>query len=162
MKIDFAAAQLDESAEQAVRPKANPIPRERPFSGFRLPWSGQSTSLIGSQVSSLAIQVIAVRALHADAMQMGYLTASQTIPYLAFSLFIGVLSDRSPKRGLMIGSDVIRALILMGAALLVGSRHLSIAILCGVVCLISALNLIFDAALGAWIPELCDLRQRLR
>jgi hypothetical protein len=74
------------------------------FFGFRLLWTGQSISLIGSQLSTLAIQIIAVNFLHAGAM---------------FPL------------------------------------------LCGIVCFIATFSLIFDAALGALIPQLFDSRQRL-
>ena len=150
----------ENSIESGALNAAAMLPGQLP-SGFRLLWCGQSISLIGSQFSSLAIQVIAVNMLHAGAMQMGYLTASQTIPYLVFSLFIGVIIDRSSKRGLMVGADVIRCLTLVSAAILVGTGHLTITLLCGVVCFVSTFNLLFDAALGALIPQLFHLRQRL-
>jgi MFS family permease len=130
-------------------------------SRFRLLWTGQSISLIGSQLSTLAIQIIAVNFLHAGAMQMGYLTASQTVPYLLLSLFIGIVIDRTSKRRLLIGADLIRFVTLLFAAVLAAVHHLTIPLLCGIVCFIATFSLIFDAALGALIPQLYDSRQRL-
>nr|BBH86941.1 hypothetical protein KTC_16920 [Thermosporothrix sp. COM3] len=39
-------------------------------------WLGESVSLVGSQISLLAIQFIAVVTLHADAAQLGLLGAA--------------------------------------------------------------------------------------
>jgi len=49
-----------------------PLLRDRQF---RLFWTGQSVSMFGDQVSSLAVPLLAVLVLHADAGQMGLLTA---------------------------------------------------------------------------------------
>jgi MFS family permease len=129
--------------------------------GFHLLWSGQLVSLIGSQLSTLAIQIIAVKSLHAGAMEMGFVTASQTLPYLLFSLIIGVVVDRISRRGLLIGADLVRFVTLLIASALAAWSHLTIPLLCGIVCLTGLFNLIFDAALGALIPELFNARQRL-
>src|SRR5260370_37138540 len=61
----------------------------------------------------------------------------------------------------MIGADVMRCLSLVTSAIPVATGHLTITLLCGVVCFVSTFNLLFDAALGALIPQLFHLRQRL-
>ena len=94
-------------------------------------------------------------------MEMGFVTASQTLPYLLFSLIIGVVVDRISRRGLLIGADLVRFVTLLIGSALAAWSHLTIPLLCGVVCLTGLFNLIFDAALGALIPELFNARQRL-
>ena len=132
------------------------IPRK-----FMLLWAGQGISIIGSQLSVVTIQVIAVKTLGASAMQMGVLTASQTIPYLMLSLFVGLLIDRVSKRRLLIVADIVRCLVILVTALLLLVGNLTIVELCVVICLIAVFNLVFDAASGALIPQLFSASQRL-
>ena len=57
---------------------------------FRRFWTGQTVSLIGDQVTFIALPLVAVLELDASAAQMGYLTAAALIPNLLFSLrFLG-------------------------------------------------------------------------
>ena len=94
--------------------------RGRP--GFRRFWIGQTVSLIGDQVTLIALPLVAVIALDASAAQMGYLTAAALLPNLLFSLHAGALVDRhGRRRQAMIAADVGRGLLLalvpLGAAL---------------------------------------------
>ena len=61
---------------------------------FRNLWLGQTISVFGDQVTLLAIPIIAVLVLGADAEQMGLLTAAGLLPHLLFSLPAGVWLDR--------------------------------------------------------------------
>lgn len=80
---------------------------------FRRLWTGQTISVIGDQVTSIALPLLAVTLLGADAAQMGWLTAAGLLPHLFFSLPAGVWLDRvHRRRRLMIWSDVGRALLL--------------------------------------------------
>jgi MFS family permease len=80
---------------------------------FRHYWTGQSVSLLGDQISLLAIPLAAVLVLHADAAQMGYLTAAGLAPNLLFSLHAGAWVDRRGKRRrVMIGTDLGRAALI--------------------------------------------------
>jgi MFS family permease len=121
---------------------------------FRWLWCGQFISLMGSQLSLVSFQLIAVTALHAGAMAMGILTASQTAPYLLFGLFVGVLVDRRSRFAILMAADLLRAVIILAAAMAAGYGQLSIWLLCITVSLISVLNLIFDAALSAHLTEI--------
>jgi hypothetical protein len=117
-------------------------------------WGGQFISLMGSQLSLVSFQLIAVTALHASAMAMGILTASQTAPYLLFGLVVGVLVDRRSRFAILMTADLLRAVIILAAAMAAGCGQLSIWLLCITVSLISILNLIFDAALSAHLTEI--------
>ena len=110
----------------------------------------------------MSFQVIAVRALHATASQMGVLTAFETVPYLVLGLFIGVLVDHTSNRRLLIGSDLARLVVLVGASYLAVSGRINIQIMWAVVCVISTFNLVFDAALGAYVPKVLARSQWLR
>jgi MFS family permease len=80
---------------------------------FRRYWTGQTVSGLGDQISALAIPLIAVIAVHADAAQMGYLAAATWLPNLLFALHAGAWADRSShRRRVMIAADLGRAALI--------------------------------------------------
>jgi MFS family permease len=90
------------------------IPRLLRETAFRRYWSAQTVSQLGDQVTYLAIPLLAVLTVGANAAQMGYLTAASLIPNLLFSLVAGAWVDRYPgKRRIMIAADLGRALLLV-------------------------------------------------
>jgi MFS family permease len=85
--------------------------RENPR--FRRFWLGQSASLLGDQVTVIALPLVAVLVLDASAAQMGYLFAVELAPNLLFSLHAGAWADRrGRKRQIMIATDLGRAALL--------------------------------------------------
>lgn len=95
---------------------------------FRRLWASHTVSLLGDQVTTLALPLAAVLVLHAGAGQMGLLTAAGMAPSLLFSLHAGALSDRyGRRRHTMIIADLVRALVLLTvpAAALFGALGLA-------------------------------------
>jgi len=89
------------------------IPALLKDTAFRRYWSGQTISMFGDQISSIALPLVAVIALHASAAQMGILTALVWLPNLFFGLHAGAWVDRrGHRRAMMITADVARALLL--------------------------------------------------
>ncbi len=89
-----------------------PLLRENPR--FRRFWIGQAASLVGDQVTLIALPLVAVLVLDATAAQMGYLVAAELAPNLLFSLHAGAWADRhGRKRQTMIATDLGRALLLV-------------------------------------------------
>jgi Na+/melibiose symporter-like transporter len=160
MHVDQAES---EQKPVPINPSAKLISQPSKVShNFSLLWIGQAVSVIGSQFSNLTIQMVAVTILRANPTQMGFLRASQTFPYLILSLFVGVLVDRVSRRSLLLMADGVRAMALIAAAALLVQGHMTVSALCLIVCFISLFTLVFDAALGAAIPELFEPNQRLR
>jgi len=90
------------------------VPRLLGESGvFRSYWGAHTISLFGDQVSLLALPLVAVLTLDADAAEMGYLTALALAPNLLFALHAGAWVDRrGRRRQTMIATDVGRAVLL--------------------------------------------------
>jgi MFS family permease len=79
---------------------------------FRRLFAADSISLIGDQITLIALPLTAVLVLDAGAAEMGYLTAAGLAPYLFFSLHAGAWVDRrGRRRQKMIAADLGRALI---------------------------------------------------
>lgn len=82
-------------------------PLLRESATFRRFWAGQAVSLLGDQISLIALPLVAVLALDATAAQMGYLVAAELAPNLLFSLHAGAWADRrARKRQTMIATDL--------------------------------------------------------
>jgi MFS family permease len=65
---------------------------------FRRFWTGETVSLFGDQITMIALPLVAVLALDANAAQMGYLGAALLIPNLLFALHAGAWVDRRGRR----------------------------------------------------------------
>jgi MFS family permease len=74
---------------------------------FRLFFTGQLTSNIGSQMAPVAIAFAVLGEGH-SASDLGFVFTAQTVPLIAFVLAAGVLGDRFGPRRVMIAGDIIR------------------------------------------------------
>ncbi|MDX2297757.1 MULTISPECIES: MFS transporter [Streptomyces] len=85
--------------------------RERTFRRY---WTGQTVSLVGDQISLMALPLAAVLVLGADAAQMGWLKTLELLPALLLNLPFGAWADRrANRRRIMIATDLGRAALLV-------------------------------------------------
>ena len=121
---------------------------------FRLLWGGESVSELGSQVSLLAIPLLAVKTLHATAFEMGLLTAASTAAFLIVGLPAGVWVDRVRRRRLMIVADLGRVLALGSIPVAAAVGGLTLAQLFVVTLVSGVLTVFFDVAYQSYLPAL--------
>ena len=134
-------------ATPRVRRRHRRLPPLLGDSAFRRFWLGQTISLFGDQVSSIALPLAGVLVLHADAAQMGYLTAAGVAPNLIFSLHAGAFVDRrGARRRTMIVADVGRAVLLATIPVAYALDWLTIAQLYIVAFLTGTLTVFFFAS----------------
>jgi MFS family permease len=125
---------------------------------FRRYWSAQTISMFGDQISGIAIPLAAVLVLHANAAEMGYLTALVWLPSLLFGLHAGAWVDRrGQRRATMIAADLGRFALLGTLPLCYVLHELTLAQLFGVAFAQGVLAVFFnvsDSALFvAVVPE---------
>jgi MFS family permease len=105
-------------------PVLPPLLREN--ANFRRYFIGQAVSLVGDQVSLIALPLTAVLALHASAGQMGALTTAALVPNLIFSLHAGSFVDRrGDRRRVMLLTDVGRGLLVATVPIAYAAGHLT-------------------------------------
>jgi MFS family permease len=128
-----------------VRRLVPPLLREnRPF---RLFFAGQSVSLVGDQVTLIALPLVGVLVLDANATQMGYLVAAELAPNLLFSLHAGAVVDRrGRRRQTMIATDVGRAALIASVPLAYAFDALSFPQLYVVGFLVGTLGVVFHVS----------------
>lgn len=131
----------------------SPLLRTNP--NFRRFFIGQSVSLLGDQITAIALPLTAVLALHATAGQMGVLTTAYLIPNLLLSLHAGAWVDRrGRRRDVMIATDVGRALLIGSVPVAYAFGHLTWTQLYVVAFLTGSLSVFFYVAYGAMIQML--------
>lgn len=126
---------------------------------FLLLWGGQTVSEVGSQVTVLAMPLVAVVVLRASALQVGLLSAAQTAAYLLVSLPAGAMVERLDKRRVMVWCDLGRLAVVGSVPLAVAADALTFAQLCAVAALSSVLSVFFSVAYPAYLPTLLRREQ---
>ncbi len=130
-----------------------PILRQN--ANFRRYFIGQTISMLGDQISLIALPLTAVLALHASAGQMGALTTAYLVPNLIFSLHAGVWIDRrGRRRQTMLVTDMGRALLVATIPVAYALGHLTWAQLYAVAFLLGTLSVFFFVAYGAFFQVL--------
>ena len=128
-----------------------------PFSSrnFRLLWSASTISLLGDGVWYVAIgwQTLA---LSNGATALAVVWLAFTLPHIAMLLFGGVLSDRLPRRRVLLGANVVSGIFVGSIAVLSLAGVLTIWKLLLLVAGYGASEAMFGPAYGAIVPELVD------
>lgn len=92
---------------------------------FLLLWSGQTISVLGNQVSSIALPLL-VLALTGSAAQAGAVSAVRLLPYTVLFLPAGAMIDRWNRRTVMMLADTMRGVALGAIPIAFFSGHLAI------------------------------------
>lgn len=121
---------------------------------FHKLWLGQTISLFGSQITLLALPLTAAITLGAGPAQMGLLGAIETLPFILLSLPVGVWVDRQRRQGLLVWSDVGRALCLAILPVLALLDRLQFAHLLAVALAVGVLTQFFDLGYQSYLPTL--------
>ncbi|MER7467502.1 MFS transporter [Streptomyces sp. NPDC097981] len=142
------------TAPDAVPPAEAPAPglwRNRDFLTF---WLGETVSLLGTQVTNLALPLTAITAFGATDEQVGLLRFLQLVPYLGLALLIGVWTDRVRRRPVMLGANLVRLVLLALVPLLYWWHLLDLAVLLVIACAVGIASVVFDVSWMSYVPVL--------
>ena len=126
---------------------------------FVLLWGGQAVSQTGSQVTILALPLVAIMVLRATPFDVGLLSAATTSAYLLVALPAGILADRVSKRKMMLACNLgsVAAIGWVPAAQAAGI--LTMGQLFAVALLASSLGAFFLVSYTSYLPSLIEHRQ---
>ncbi len=119
-------------------------------------WTAESVSQLGSQVSLLALPLVAISVLHTTTFQVGALTAVEFSPFVIFGLPAGAIVDRLPRRPILIWCDIGRAVALASVPVASALGVLSYGQLVTVVFVTGSLTVFFDVSYQSILPALVD------
>lgn len=122
-------------------------------------WSAETISQFGSQVSGLAIPLVAIITLDVSPFQVALLTVVEFAPFILISLPAGVWVDRMRRRPILIIGDLGRAALLASIPIAYGLDMLTIEQLYVVGFAIGVLTVFFDVAYQSYLPSLVNREQ---
>jgi len=158
LTLSEAAAQTpgeDEPGEPSAAAGTGPAPsafsvfRKR---DFRLLWSAQLVSTIGTALTDLAAGILVFQAT-GSALSVAFMFMATAIPTLVVGLIAGVFVDRYDRRRIMVISDLLRAAIVVSIPFLIG---INIILLYVAVAAVSTISQFFNPANDAVLPEVAS------
>ena len=129
---------------------------------FRLLWMGETTSGVGSAVTSVALPLVAVTTLHASAFTMGVLGAAAWVPWLFLGLPAGAWVDRLARRPMMVACDLVAMLAFASVPVAAWLGALTITQLLAVALISGAANVFFSTAYHTYLPSLVSTTDLVR
>jgi MFS family permease len=140
-----------------------PEPAKRPnlfrHANFRKLWIGDTISQFGTQISQLAIPLVAILFLQASPFEVALLGVIEFLPFLLFTLLAGAWVDRLQRRPILIMGDAGRAIALTSIPVAYALGGLTIAQLYVVGFAMGILTVFFDVAYQSYLPSLVERDQ---
>ena len=117
-------------------------------------WSAETISQFGTQVSQLALPLVAILVLDASTFEVAALGVVEFLPFILFTLPAGVWVDRLPRRPILIAGDFGRAALLATIPIAFIADVLTLTQLFAVGFLVGICTVFFDVAYMSYLPSL--------
>jgi len=122
-------------------------------------WGAETISQFGSQITPVAIPLLAALTLDATAFEMGLLAAANGLPLLVVGFVAGAWVDRLKRRSIMLAMDIGRAITLLAIPIAAALNSLSIELLMAVSLVVGIQTVFFNAAYASIVPLLVGRTQ---
>lgn len=122
-------------------------------------WTAETISQVGSQVTLLALPLVAITVLDASAFEVGLLSTVEFAPFVLVGLPAGVWVDRLRRRPVLVAGDLGRAAVLLSIPVAYQLGVLTIGQLYVVGFVTGVLTVFFDVAYQSYLPALVESDQ---
>jgi MFS family permease len=119
-------------------------------------WTGETISQFGTQVSNLAVPLIAALFLKVTPFEFGLIGTVEFLPFILLSLPAGVWVDRLHRRPILIVGDLGRAISLLSIPIAFELNVLTIWQLYAVGFINGCLTVFFDVSYQSYLPSLVE------
>ncbi len=126
---------------------------------FRALWGAETVSQFGSQVTLLALPLVAILSLRETTFKVALLTSVEFLPFLLFTLPAGVWVDRLRRRPILVLGNLGRAVALATVPLAHWLGVLTIWQLYAVGFVAGVCTVFFDVAYQSYLPSLVGRSQ---
>jgi len=96
-----------------IGPRVGYLELLRSNRAFRFLWFGQVVSQMGDWFDTVAVYTIALK-LTGSTRSVALIMVARFLPTVVLSPLAGVIADRFSRRAIMIGSDIVRAIVVLG------------------------------------------------
>ena len=121
---------------------------------FRLLWTGETTSMLGSMVAGTALPLVAIVTLQASTFMVALLTAVAWLPWLVVGLPAGAWVDRWPKRPVMLVCNTVSMVVFASVPIVAAFGVLTMPYLLAAALLGGTAKVFFSLAYRAYLPLL--------
>jgi predicted MFS family arabinose efflux permease len=125
------------------------------YKDYRLLWSGESVSVLGTQFNLVALPWLVLQ-MSGSGLTLGAVMMAAAIPRALLMLVGGTISDRVSPRLAMLCSNLARAGIVAGLAILIWSHTVRIELVLLLVFCIGVADAFFYPAYMAMVPRLVE------
>ena len=122
-------------------------------------WSAETVSQFGTQISLLALPLVAILVLDASTFEVALLGVIDFLPFILFTLPAGVWVDRMRRRPILIAGDFARAALLASIPVAYVADVLTLYQLFAVGFLFGTATVFFDVAYMSYLPSLVERDQ---
>jgi len=126
---------------------------------FRQLWAAETISQIGTQITQIALPILAVITLSATEFEMGILIALETLAFLVIGLPAGAWVDRWRRKRVLVVNDLVRAVALASLPLAYAFHMLTLWQLFAVALVTGIATVFFDVAYQSYLPSIVDKSQ---
>ena len=126
---------------------------------FRRLWIGETTSSLGSNVTEVALPLVALTVLHSGVVAVSLLSALAWVPWLLFGLPAGAYIDRLRHRPVMVACDAISLLLFASVPLAATLGVLTLGQLFAVAFGTGVAKVAFSTAYRTFLPVLLEPEQ---
>ncbi|MDF2520397.1 MAG: hypothetical protein K0R84_1025 [Clostridia bacterium] len=139
---------------QVVEAQETVVKKERLWTlNFFLLWQGQLVSAFGDVIYEIALGFWVLQKTGSTAL-MGTLMACSLIPRLIISPFAGVFVDRANRRNILVATDALRGILVVGVAVAAFTGHAQVWMVFAVAIISGACAAFFNPSVGSSIPDL--------
>ena len=122
-------------------------------------WVGETISQFGTQISLLAVPLVAVTLLQASPFEVALLGTIEFLPFILFSLPAGAWVDRLRRRPILIAGNIGRAAMLATVPIAYALGVLTMGQMYVVGFVVGTLTVFFDVAYQSYLPSLVERDQ---
>src|SRR5215211_2101285 len=122
-------------------------------------WSAETVSRFGSEITGLALPLLAVIVLDASAFEVSALVVIEFLPFVLFAIPAGVWVDRLRRKPILVIADIGRALLLGSIPIAYTFDALTLGQLYVVGFLVGICTVFFDVSYQSYLPSLVAREQ---
>src|SRR5688500_12660243 len=122
-------------------------------------WTAETISQFGSQITGIALPLVAIITLDVTAFEVSALFVIEMAPFLLISLPAGVWVDRLPRKPILVIGDLGRAAALVSIPIAYWADALTIWQLYVVGFVVGVFTVFFDVAYQSYLPSLVEREQ---
>ena len=124
---------------------------------YRRLWLGLAASMIGDWFRTMALYHLVLKLTGASGLALGGVMIAQTVSLFVLSPVAGVVADRFSRKWIMVGADLVRAVLALGFLFITSAERLWLAY--ALTAVLMSVSAFFHPAYAATIPNLTTRRE---